>query len=422
MTSKSKFLDFEWLDNLFEAMFNLAYSLAMTPYKVVYNEKQGTYTVVSGSARKYFSLFVTVITAIVSYNRTYSAFAQVSLRTPAIIFGVAPEIGDIYLCFTIWYVVWNRKNEVCRFWSLMSLQTYKLWRSNEPLRNLKIGDGDIYSLPKHNFAKSQKHSPSKRSFIIPMSSCAIILLMISILDLLKAFGGAYAFYSNDTFGMILDEMKDGFFITRDKELKDVEDLTVSNYLVILIFIVFTCYMKLLKAFAILLAIAGVAVIFKNSYDLEKFLKTETDQLNVIQAFQLYRDFLEAINEIIGPIMFGIAIVCAPTFYVANLASILVSWNIYRSPITWLTMIVYAVVLIGAAEVTNKTDEFREWILDSGEGEYEHQLFGMFVDLTQNPVGVRGMQCFTVTYSFLAQIFSAVVTFTIILLQFQSEND
>jgi len=51
----------------------------------------------------------------------------------------------------------------------------------------------------------------------------------------------------------------------------------------------------------------------------------------------------------------------------------------------------------------KTDEFREWILESGEGEYEQQLFGMFVDLTQNQVGIRGMQCFTVTYSFLAQV-------------------
>jgi len=73
---------------------------------------------------------------------------------------------------------------------------------------------------------------------------------------------------------------------------------------------------------------------------------------VIQAFQLFRDFLEAIYEIIGPVIFGIAIICAPTFYVANLARVLISWD-HMSPIIWLTMLTYAIVLVGAAEVTTK---------------------------------------------------------------------
>jgi len=48
----SNIFNFEWLDNLFEVMLNLSYKLAMVPYRIEYNEKQGTYSVITESGRK----------------------------------------------------------------------------------------------------------------------------------------------------------------------------------------------------------------------------------------------------------------------------------------------------------------------------------------------------------------------------------
>lgn len=51
----------------------------------------------------------------------------------------------------------------------------------------------------------------------------------------------------------------------------------------------------------------------------------------------------------------------------------------------------------------QTDEFREWILECGAGQHENDFFAIFVDLTQNPLGIKGTDCFTLTYTFMAQV-------------------
>lgn len=48
-------------------------------------------------------------------------------------------------------------------------------------------------------------------------------------------------------------------------------------------------------------------------------------------------------------------------------------------------------------------EFKEWIIEYGEGDNETQLFAIFVEISQNPLGLRGMGCFTITYGFLSKV-------------------
>ncbi|CAL8142910.1 unnamed protein product [Orchesella dallaii] len=399
-------------------MFNLAYKLFMVPYQIEYNVKLGSYTVTSTTWKKYFTLILTGISAILASAMVNSAFSEVSLRTPAVIFEVAPEIGDIYLCFTIWYVVWRRKNAVCAFWTLMTLQTYKLWRRDEVQTHFHINESFMKNPQIFSSKPPKRKSVDKKgNLLYPSIFCVIILLLVAVLDVIKIIGTFATFHGEKSVGTFLNFLKTGLFLPTE-EPKTWNEINTAELLVFCCLSFLMCYIKVFKGFAILLAIAGVIVILQNACELEEYLKTEADQLKIIQAFQHFRDFLEVINEIIGPIIFGVGIVCAPSFSVANLARIMVSWN-YESPNIWVTMWIYTFVLMGSAEVINKIDEFREWILENGEGEYEQHLFCMFVDLTQNPVGIRGMQYFTVTYSFVAQMSSAVVTFTIILLQFQS---
>lgn len=338
---------------------------------------------------------ISSVAALFACVTSNSAISRASLRTPALIFLIAPEIGDTILCFLFWYLLWTQQNGIAHHVSLLSLKTCRKWQPTNLKQDLR-------------FSKN-----------FPLVSICILFVITTVtFDMLKLYSRIYQGppgAPKSYLGNMFQELRRGLFLDDRSSLQWIE-MNKFEVAITAIYLIFTCYLKIVKSLAILLTLGGICTAYKNSLNLAKFTGQVSSQEKAIQAFQAFQEFLQSINQIIGPLVFGMGILCGPTFMIANISTIFVRWDL-SSPINWLTMAIYYVFFFLGAEVSNETDEFREWILNKGQGPYESQLFSVFVDLTQSPLGIQGMECFTMTNGFMAQTMGAVVNFAIILLQF-----
>lgn len=304
-----------------------------------------------------------------------------------------------------WFVIWRKQNKIRIFYSHLSSGTPSKWHYQD----------------KNSTEKISRSSQFKISF-----ACILIISIFVLFDMFKLATRIKAEPGKVFDGVIsklFNELQVGLGLTATiEENLPLKYLDPHEYFITLGYLTFTCIFKIVKAFAILLCLAGICTAFKEACELEQYLSHEKSSLKAIHAFFQYQEFIEALNEVIGPLVFGLAIVCAPTFMVANMGTILIIWNL-NSPSNWLTMMAYTCILLIAAEVPNRVDSFREWIYEKAGSDEDSdtiddkQLFSVFVNLTQNPVGVQGFECFTITYGFMSQMMSAVVTFVIIMIQF-----
>lgn len=288
-------------------------------------------------------MVLSAISAICACISANSALSRADLSSPSIIFKIAPDVGDTFLCFSFWYVIWTRQREISTYFSLLSLHTHNKWRLVE------FGNG--------NGEHQGKNYTNWRSRKFPLTTVIILMVLLIVgFDMLKTCSRlrsrspSVEFYRS-LMGANFQDLRNGLMLDNRSD-KVLEEMELYEIIISSVYMIFTIYCKLVKAFALLLCSAGVLVVYSNSCDFKEYLLKEIDQLKVMHAFQAFQDFIESVNQVTGPIVFSIAIVCAPTFFVANLGSLLIVWNL-DSPITWLTYIIYIVIFLPAAEVTNQ---------------------------------------------------------------------
>lgn len=200
-----------------------------------------------------------------------------------------------------WYVTWTREKQVSAFFTLMSLRTFDSWRSTGH-RSLDSGfnqdlDVDQFLVHrKHPFhasnhgvdKKEVKTKRSRRSKLFPVTLCFIIIFLIELAEILKLYGKATAGMTSSTFlsslkahfTLVWGDLSRGFGFGDGNVTKSWEELSTLEIFLTSMLFQMNLSLKMVKGFAILLCIAGVALIYRSSGELVEYLNKETDQVHV----------------------------------------------------------------------------------------------------------------------------------------------
>ncbi|CAL8142916.1 unnamed protein product [Orchesella dallaii] len=408
-----------------EIIINFLYVICVSPFKVKFNRAEGTYTVSSSFLHKVSDLKNNLKVGnnlILHFNlATYVPYSQV---LPAL----THAFGILYTLVLLYFSGsrLSLANPKCIFHSAVAYSRYIIyyallltfWTRRSHFESFFSATSDYVSSKLSPRERGNDSKDETKAKIVTWICCLFMIPSSIAIDVVHYTGGSglsdYIYKSIDKgAGDVLS-----VFGSRNTSVPaSSKVITDFEYGFTLFYDFIGIYVRTCNHAAVLFCTFAAVTMYQRAVTFVASVSNDRDQEKVIQSYVDFCKFGSNLNKMCGYVVFG-TVACSPPFFVVYFIGTFTNWE-YTGPRVIFYSSMYCFLYIIAAEAASKIGEFKEWIIEYGEGKNESQLFAMFVEVSQNPMGLRGLECFTVTYGLLSKMFAIVVTFTIILLQFET---
>lgn len=146
---------------------------------------------------------------------------------------------------------------------------------------------------------------------------------------------------------------------------------------------------------------------------------EQGHLYLLDKFRICKEFSQTLNRAVGYLLF--AYVFSLIMYLStSLDAVLVTPDLFGKFRVAFFLSVFILVFLIGSEVVNQVDRMRAWLFDWRNSRVlsDREMQTLLEEIASKPIAISGNGMFTITYSTFMQVMTTIVTFFIIILQFQ----